>query len=87
MDDDPALESRSIADFAAAPPIESQFVTVFDAEFRTTLQAPSLHQFIELLAARMIGVLALGTDPFAQALGEYPQHGVGKVERVAPEIQ
>lgn len=87
MDGDPALESRSIADFAAAPPIELQFITVFDAEFRPILQAPSLYQFIKLLAARMIGLFALGADPFAQALGKYSQHGVGKVEGIAPEIQ
>jgi hypothetical protein len=35
----------------------------------------------------MIGLFALDADPFAQALGEHSQHGVGKVERVTPEMQ
>ena len=81
------LEARSVASIAALPTVQAPIGSILDAEGGPILRAISLHQLIVLLPGRMIGLFALGTNPFAQTLGKYSQHGVGKVKRVAPEIQ
>src|SRR6185436_2445321 len=81
------LETSVIAGLATSSAIQPPIRMVLDAECGPGLRAIPLHQFVVLLSMRMIGLLAPGADPFAQALGEHSQHGVGKVERVASEIQ
>ena len=82
-----SLEASLIAGLAASSAIQPPISTVLDAECGPGPRAIPLRQFVVLLSTRVIGLFAPGADPFAQALGEHSQHGVGKVERVAPEIQ
>src|SRR6202795_2471044 len=81
------LEAGSVAGLTASSTIKTPIGCVLDADGGPVLRAIPLHQFVILLSTRMIGLFALDADPFAEALSEYSQHGVGKVERVTPEIQ
>ena len=82
-----SLEAGSIAGLAASPMVQTPIGCVLDAEYGPVLRAVPLHQFVKLLPTRMIGLLALDADPFAQALGEHSQHRIGKTKRIASHIE
>src|SRR5262249_34423965 len=82
-----SLEAGSIACLTSSPKRQTPLSAIRNTKGWPVLRSIPLHQFIILLSSRMIDFFALGTNPFTQTLSEHSQHGVGKVERVAPKIQ
>src|SRR5262245_5298030 len=83
----PALESRSIAGLAPATSVKHELVVVDEPLPLPILQTITFSQLLILLNGWMIGLFALGADPFAQSLGEHSQHRIGEVEGIAAQIQ
>ena len=88
MEGDPSLEAEPIAQVTADPSIEGKVVVVIYPYSRLpAFGAIRMDKFVVLLFGWVIGFFTGAADLFAKTFRQYTQHGIGKVESIAAQIQ